>query len=115
MVVSMNRREDMLRHFPTLLRRWRGYPARLVELTRSHQTLEIELRDSVTGYFMSIGCIAPLAIQSPVEWENAEIEVALHPNGFVVRDRAAHIEIVAVSVEINEHGLPPNETRRESL
>ena len=37
------RRRDRLRHFPTLLSRWKGGTATLHELTTSHRTLFVRI------------------------------------------------------------------------
>jgi hypothetical protein len=43
-------RVDMLRHFPTLLTRWRGSHAQMTELTESHRTLRGDRERGRSGF-----------------------------------------------------------------
>ncbi|MCW8132214.1 MAG: hypothetical protein KIS92_17840 [Planctomycetota bacterium] len=97
------RRLDILRHFPTLLNRWRGADARIKELTVSHRTLGIELyRKGVKG-FLRIACIDPLFIHAPLEWTDADLRVELHGSeDWVVLDARADVRVITGSVEISE-------------
>src|SRR6185436_19837038 len=80
-----DRRSDMLRHFPTLLKRWQGADAQLREMTWSHRTLRLVLQLPDRGGFLSIACIDPLHIQAPVSWSGADIEIAVDDgDGFLV-------------------------------
>jgi hypothetical protein len=97
-------RIDMLRHFPTLLARWRSSHAQLTELTESHRTLKIVLRREGQSGHLSIACIYPLTIHAPVEWSDAEINIGLHEaEDFVVTDSRADVRIVTGSVEVKEY------------
>ena len=97
-------RPDMLRHFPTLLSRWRGSHAQLTELRASHRALRIVLRREGHNGYLSIACIDPLTIHAPVEWSDAHITVGLHGSeDFVVIDSNADVRIVTGKVEVAEH------------
>src|SRR5262245_47084729 len=97
-------RLDMLRHFPTLLNRWRGSHAQMTELTDSHRTLRIVLRREGQNGHLLISCIYPLTIHAPLEWSDANM--AIEPHGsedFVVSDLSADVRVVTGSVEVKEY------------
>jgi hypothetical protein len=97
-------RNDMLRHFPTLLGRWQGAWATMSELTNSHRTLRIVLSQDSRAGRLIVACLDPLFIHGPVQWPDARIEVALHKdNGFVITDTAADVRIITGSVEVKEY------------
>jgi hypothetical protein len=94
-----------LRHFPTLLGRWRGSHAQPTELTDSHRTLRIVLRRQGQSGHLLIACIYPLTIHAPVEWSDADIIIELHGSAdFVVTDSHADVRVVTGSVEVAEYG-----------
>ena len=97
-------RLDMLRHFPTLLNRWRGSRAQMTELTETHRTLRIVLRrDGHSGHLL-IACICPLTIHAPVEWLDADITIGLHGAvDFAVTDARADVRVITGSVEVAEY------------
>src|SRR5688572_6372536 len=98
-----DRRLDRLRHFPTLLSRWRGAHARMVELTESIRTLSIKLRREEQPGHLLVACVYPLFVHGPIEWSDADITVALHgTDGFVVTDSRADVRVITGSVEIKE-------------
>lgn len=77
------------------------------ELTDSHRTLRIVLRQDGRVGRLEVACIDPLFIHGPVQWPSARIEVALHgDDGFVVTDVAADVRIIAGSVEVKEYVSP---------
>jgi hypothetical protein len=97
-------RLNMLRHFPTLLNRWRGSHAQMTELTTSHRTLRILLRREGHSGHLLIACIYPLTIHAPVEWTDADVTIGLHgAEDFVVIDTRAEVRVVTGSVEVVEH------------
>jgi hypothetical protein len=97
-------RLDMLRHFPTLLSRWRGSHAQLAELTDSHRTLRIVLRREGHSGHLLIACFYPLPIHAPVEWSDADPTIGLYgAEDFIVTDTQADVRIVTGSVEVAEH------------
>ena len=98
-----DRRRDMLRHFPSILRRWNGARVQLKELTSSHRTLRLYLRVPEQGGFLLVPCIDPIHINAPVEWFNAQIEVSIdEQDGFLVCDEVAGVRIHTGSVEVME-------------
>ncbi len=98
----MDRREDMMRHFPTLLARWKGANARLWNLTQSHPTLTILLTKEDAPGCLIVSCISPERIESPRYWDDAEIRVELAQNMFVVSDDRAEVRISECGVEVKE-------------
>jgi hypothetical protein len=99
-----DRRLETLRHFPTLLARWRGAKAIMTELTPSLRTLRIVLRREGQNGHLLVACIYPAFIHGPVEWDAANITVALHgDNDFAVSDTAADLKVVSAGVEVKEY------------
>jgi hypothetical protein len=97
-------RLDRLRHFPTLLARWRGAKAVMTELTLSLRTLRIVLRREGQGGHLLVACVYPLFIHGPVEWNAANLTIALHGDkDFVVTDAAADFRVISASVEVKEY------------
>jgi hypothetical protein len=107
-MTPQERKRDKLRHFPTMLARWRGGHARMWELTVSLKSLTIRVeRKGVTGN-LHVACIGPVHIQGPVCWDMSDIEIVLpedHGN-FVVRDVRAGVEIETESIELKENCEP---------
>ncbi|ANH67152.1 hypothetical protein ABE85_05430 [Mitsuaria sp. 7] len=100
---SPDRRNDMLRHIPALLKRWQGADALLREMTWSHRTLRLVLQSPDRGGFLSIACIDPLYIQAPVSWSGADIEIAVDDvDGFLLVDAQAGVRIQTGNVEVKE-------------
>jgi hypothetical protein len=101
---KQDRRPGMLRHFPTLLARWAGAWATMSDLTDSHRTLRVVLRQEGRAGYLVVACIGPEFIHGPVQWPDAHIGVALHGDGgFMVTDTAADVLIITASVEVAEH------------
>lgn len=101
----MDRRTDIMRHFPRRLTRWRGSHARLWSLTSSHPTLTILLtKDGVTGGLMIV-CTGPERIEAPRSWENSDIQVELDTRSLRLVDRGANVLISECSVELKEFDL----------
>jgi hypothetical protein len=100
-------RNDILRHCPTLLSRWRGGRARMHELTASIKTLTIRVERSGVYGNLHIACIAPTHICGPVDWDDCDIQVSIGTDDtFVVRDIRAGLEIHAGRVEVKENCKP---------
>jgi len=105
------RHRDRLRHFPTMLERWRGGRAQVWNYTVSHRALTLRIeRVGVRGN-LEIGCAALNYIRAPEHWENCDIEIGLVDDGsqfpdFVVRDRNADVEIICGVAEIAENVKP---------
>ncbi len=97
-------RLGMLRHFPTLLARWRGGNASLHSLTSSHRAIKILITKSGADGNLQLACLGPIAISGPFEWNDSDITIGLSENGgFVVRDATAGFELETESVEIAEN------------
>lgn len=107
--------EEMLRHFPTLLRRWDGALARMSEMTLSHRTLTIRLEQHGWTGNLEIACIAPTFIHGPTDWEDANVMIQHTAEGFVVSDERAGVRIEAELVEIAENRKPLNAFTTPSL
>ncbi len=97
---------ETLRHFPTILARWRGGRARLWEYRVSHCSLTIRIeRAGVLGN-LHIDCSAEL-IHGPVAWDNAEIAISLDAEGrFLIEDRAAGFRVVCYCPSLSENVKP---------
>ena len=100
--------DERLRHFPTILSRWRGGHARIWELTTSHATLTIRVEIPGRHGNLRVACLGPLFIQGPYEWSNCDLRVDWDGTSFVVYDDAAGLEVVTESVEIAENRKPLN-------
>jgi hypothetical protein len=101
------RQRDRLRHFPTLLERWRGGRARLWDLSVSHECLTIRVEQPGVRGNLEIGCIGVTHIHSPFRWDNSHIEIVLTvDNTFVITDEGAGVRVVAMGVEIAENRKP---------
>jgi hypothetical protein len=102
-----DRLNDILRHFPTMLGRWRGGHARMWELTVSIKSLTIRVEKPGVHGNLHVACVAPTHICGPVDWDDCEIEIALGSRDtFVVRDRRAGLEVHAGHVEVKEDCKP---------
>jgi hypothetical protein len=105
-MTSDERQRERLRHFPTLLGRWRGARARMRELTASHQMLTVRLERPGSSGNLHISC-SPIHIRSPVTWSNCDIDVALTDEGqWIIKVAAAGVEILAEHVEVKENCSP---------
>ena len=103
-----DRHADILKHFPTLLRRWQGSQARMCELTLSHRTLRVRLEQSGRTGNLEIACIDPTFIQGPTDWRSSDIAVEPWADGFIVKDEGAGVRIETGHVEIAENRKPFN-------
>ena len=94
--------QDPLRHFPKMLARWAGGRACLFELTVGMAALTILIRrENHPGNLQLSGW--PKRIHAPYTWENCRIEVAHHPQGHVLRDTRADVEIIFEGLGIYEN------------
>ncbi len=111
--MTEDRRDEVLRHFPTLLARWRGVSARLWELTKSHPTLRITLCEDGRSGSLEIACLDPEHISAPLRWEDSDIHVekAAGDGLFDVVDERARVRISSCGVEIAEFDKKPYERR----
>ena len=106
----MDRRDEIMKHFPTLLSRWKGISARLWNLSSSHQALRIVLYDSDRKGCLEVLCIGPERIEAPLRRENSDIQISKAKNGmFNVIDQKAGVLISDCGVEIKEFNKKPHE------
>lgn len=97
---------DKLRHFPTLLNRWKGGYAKFWGYSVSHHSFVIRIERAGVKGNLEIACTAE-HICGPVAWDNANIEVSLELGvGYVIQDRAVGVRVVAVTVSIAENVKP---------
>lgn len=101
------RQRDQLRHFPTLLNRWRGGDARLWVYYVSHRSLTIRIeRPGVRGN-LHVRCGGVIHIHAPSSWEDSRIEIDLTEDGdYVVKDEKAGVQILAGGVSVAEDCKP---------
>jgi hypothetical protein len=96
--------DNIVRHFPTILARWKGGSARMWELTTSHSTLTLIITKPSQEGTLGVHCIDPLYVRGPCRWEDSELAVSYNGQGeFVVRDLRADVEVRSGMVEIAEY------------
>ena len=90
---------DLMRHYPTLLKRWAGGTARILELTTSHATLTIRIEHPRKDGNLQIAISPPLHFHGPFLWPDCEIDISLTDDlNFVVRDKTSDNEILTEHV-----------------
>lgn len=90
-----DRIRNQLRHFPTLLKRWAGGTARVLELTTSHATLTIRIEHPKKDGNLQIAISPPLHFRGPFLWPDCEIDISLNDDRhFIIRDTASDVEIL---------------------
>ena len=100
------RQRDRLRHFPTMLARWRGARAKMWQLTVSLKTLTIRLERPGSNENLHVSC-HPIHIHGPVVWDNCDLEISPTDAGkWVIKDATAGVEILAEGVEVKENCEP---------
>ena len=100
--------DDILRHFPTVLRRWDGSIARMWELTTSHRTLRLRLEQPGRVGNLVIGCLDPEFIKGPTEWRDSHVQITRESDGFSIRDQRVGVDVRAGHVELAENATPLN-------
>lgn len=106
-MTSEERLRDMVRHFPTLLKRWAGGTAKVVELTTSHATLTIRVEDPQRDGNLQILLAPPKYYRGPFRWQNCDIHISLNNSlEFVICDPNAEVEIVTEHIELVENAKP---------
>ena len=105
-------RHQLLRHFPTMLARWRGGNAFLYSYCMSLSgVLKLRVvRKGVHGN-LEIACGGLQTIRASERWDDSNIEIDVRDNGsripdFVVRDEKGGLEIVCDGVDIAENVKP---------
>jgi hypothetical protein len=104
----IDRTDDILRHFPTLLRRWDDSIAMMWALSISPRTLLLRLERNGRDGNLEIACIEPEFIHRPTEWMDSHVEIERRPVGFLVKDEPAGLEAHAGHVEVAENRKPLN-------
>jgi hypothetical protein len=98
--------QDQLRHFPTLLNRWRGGRAKFWRYTVSLCGFVIRIERAGVRGNLEIACSADF-ICGPVQWDNADIDIRHEPDvGFVIEDRGAGVRVIAATVSLAENVKP---------
>lgn len=106
--MEMDRRNEIMKHFPALLSRWKGKSARLWNLSSSHPTLCIVLYGNDRTGSLEVACIDPERIEAPLRWENSDIQIGKAQNGmFKVIDQKAGVLISDCVVETKEFDKKP--------
>ena len=101
-------RETLVRKTASMVVRWHGHRARMLELTTSHATLRIVVGDDTYGKNLLISCIDPLYICGPVRWEDSAItleapQLDSGEEGIAIIDMANGVRVLAGSVEVAEN------------
>ena len=100
--------EEQIKKTASMVARWQGHRARMLELTTSHASPTILVGDETYGRNLLIACLGPLHICGPVQWESSTISlevVSLDSGeaGIVVVDEPNGVRIVAESFEVKEN------------
>lgn len=101
--------EKLLKSAATFLSRWNGVAAELFELTSSHRTLTILLRDRGREGNLLLACLEPKYIQGPTRWAPCQIRVSVidakraRDRLIEVCDDSVGMVVKCGSLEINEN------------
>lgn len=92
----------------TILERWTGGQARMLELTRSHATLTVVVDGEEYGRNLVLACLEPKYVCGPVSWSDSAIELKVTrlddgSDGIAVIDDKNGVRITAESIEIKEN------------
>lgn len=91
-----------------MLKRWKGYPAGLFELTSSHASLTIIVSGAEAGRNLVISCGGPEHIRGPFRWPDSDISISVvrldsDPIGVAVADESAGLLVTAETFGVREH------------
>ena len=103
----MDRRDDMMRHFPTILARWRGGDAQLWTLTSSHPTLVILVTKEGKDGCLLIHCGTPDRIEAPRRWAGCNFAVRKANDMFDLIDESADARILECGISLKERAEKP--------
>jgi len=104
---NMDRRDDMMRHFPTILARWKGGDVQLWSLTTSHPTLVLLVtKDDEPGCLL-IHCAMPERIEAPRRWTGCDFCVVKADDMFDLVDRTGNARICDCGISLAEHPTKP--------
>ncbi len=95
----------VLKHTPTLLKRWKGNQARLFNLTENHR--KVQLKISEDRYKNDLSCLLismhePIKMNGPFDWDNSDIEIQFDDTHYKVIDTINQFEITCDSVSVVE-------------
>lgn len=99
----------ILKSAGTFLARWEGARAQLWDLQPSHKSLRIVLQQPGRAGNLTIVCLDPMVIRSPVSWENSRIVVTTvdlqegRGTAFRIVDSRADSEILCAAIEVKEN------------
>ena len=109
MTSADNYSTKLLKSAATFLSRWQGAHAQLWDLRSSIRTLRIVIQHPGRSGNLSIYCIDPIDVRSPIEWDNCQIaitQVQLPDGsgpGFRIADEIASCEILCGTIELKEN------------
>jgi len=100
--------DKVLKSARTFLSRWEGADAELLELTISHRSLTILLRQASRDGNLLIACIGPERISGPVHWKGSALEIGLHQPSekypsYRITDPTCGLEVICAKVELKEN------------
>lgn len=99
----------LLRHFPTLLKRWKGKQMRLYDLSLGgHRSISIKLSDNRYHHelpYLQLACIEPVSMKGRFDYDTSDLEVREEGQLFVVYDKQTDFELLCGKVEITERQL----------
>jgi len=99
------KQHKILRHFPTLLKRWKGKEMRLYNLTESHRSISIKLsenRYNDTLPYLKISCIEPIIMKGSFDYPSSDIEIKQMGENYVIYDKTSGFELECAMVEVKE-------------
>lgn len=101
--------QKVLKSAQTFFARWAGVPAEMRELTISHRTLRILVRQGLGSKNLVVACIDPVRICGPVHWNASNLEASIcsipetGEQGYRVADEAAGLEVICAALEVKEN------------
>ena len=105
-IEKLDRRLDIMRHFPNRLGRWIGADAQLWSLSSSMPKLSILLTFQKYDECLIISCGSPERICAPYRWSNSSVGIELDSDLFKVVDEEAGVLISNCSISLNESRKP---------
>ncbi len=101
------RKHSKMRHFPTMLHRWKRKQMRLCLLTESHRSISIRLSEN--RYHaellpcLKIVCSMPISMKGNFDYDTNDLEIKYRDDIYTVYDRVSGFELVCEGVEISEY------------
>ena len=103
----MDRRDDMMRHFPAILNRWKGGDAQLWNISSCHPTLAILVTKKKLPGCLVIHCTGPERIEAPRVWAHCNFTVTKAAEMFDLIDQEANVRVFECGVSLSEHPKKP--------